>query len=140
MWKWRNERRLISRYAAAGLINGVVSISAIYACMSFGVSALVSNIAGYAVGLLISFSLSKVFVFESKRRTGPELRRFLFSFLVSFLLNLAVLTVLIESARVPALVAQIAAISVYVLVMFSLSRWVVFKAGIDDRLGESVVK
>ncbi len=65
--------------------------------MSSGVSALVSNIAGYAVGLLISFSLSKVFVFESKRRTGPELRRFLFSFLVSFLLNLAVLTVLTES-------------------------------------------
>jgi putative flippase GtrA len=140
MWKWRNERRLISRYAVAGLINGVVSVSAIYVCMFFGVSALASNVAGYAAGLLISFSLSKVFVFESKRRTGPELKRFLLSFLVSFLLNLVVLTVLTESTRVSAFIAQFAAISVYVLVMFSLSRWVVFKAGVDDQLSESVAK
>ena len=140
MWKWRNERRLISRYAVAGLINSVVSISAIYVCMFLGVSALASNVAGYAVGLLISFSLSKVFVFESRRRTGPELRRFMLSFLLSFLLNLVVLGALTESARVSAFVAQLAAISVYVLMMFSLSRWVVFKAGIDEHLGDGAAK
>ena len=140
MWKWRHERRLISRYALAGLLNGVVSISTIYVCMSAGVSPLISNVAGYAVGLLISFSLSKVFVFESKLRTGPEFRRFLLSFLLSFLLNLAVLSALTESAQVSPFVAQLAAISAYVLVMFSLSRWVVFKAGIDEHSSGGAAK
>jgi len=140
MWKWRNERWLISRYAVAGLLNGVVSISAIYVCMSLGVSPFVSNVAGYAVGLLISFSLSKIFVFESKRQTGPELRRYLLSFLLSFLLNLVVLGALTESAQVSAVVAQLAAISVYVLLMFLLSRWVVFKDGVDEQLSEGAAK
>lgn len=140
MWKWRNERRLLRRYVIAGLINGVVSVSAIYVCMAFGVSPLTANVAGYSVGMVISFSLSKTFVFESKRRTGPELLRFVLSFLVSFLLNLVVLSVLISKGGVSPIVAQLAAISAYVLLMFSLSRWVVFKGGVDDRLTERTAK
>jgi putative flippase GtrA len=124
----------------AGLLNAVVSLSTIYFCLSSGVSPLMSNISGYAVGLLVSFTLSKAFVFESRRRTGPELGRFVVAFILSFGANLVVLGVLTESGLVAPFVAQLAAISTYVVMMFSLSRWVVFKAGVDDRLAERSAK
>lgn len=140
MSKWRTERRLLSRFALAGLLNAVVSLSTIYVCLSSGVSPLMSNISGYAVGLVISFTLSKAFVFESRRRTGPELGRFVVAFILSFGANLVVLGVLTESGLVAPFVAQLAAISTYVVMMFSLSRWVVFKAGVGDRLAQRSAK
>jgi putative flippase GtrA len=131
---------MLSRYIVAGLLNAVVSLSAIYICLVSGLTPLVSNVTGYAVGILISFTLSKAFVFESRRRTGPELRRFVVAFVVSFAANLAVLELLTRSGQVAPFVAQLAAISTYVLLMFSLSRWVVFRAGVDERLAERSAK
>jgi len=131
---WRAEGRRFGRYLIAGCLNAVVSLSAIYICLKIGVSSISSNIFGFSVGLLISFSLSKIFVFESKRRTGPELRRFVASFAISFAANLATLESLSSIASSSPFLAQLIAISVYVTMMFSLGRWVIFKAGVDDQL------
>jgi putative flippase GtrA len=136
MSKWRDERRVVTRYIAAGLLNAVVSLSTIYGCLAAGLSPLVANVAGYAVGILISFSLSKMFVFESRRRTGPEFRRYVVAFAFSFMVNLAVLEVLTRSPRIAPFVAQLIAISTYVLLMFAFSRWVIFKGGLEERLAQ----
>ena len=140
MSKWRTEGRILSRYVIAGLLNAAVSLSAIYVCLVAGLPPLVSNVTGYAVGILISFTLSKTYVFESRRRTGPELRRFIVAFILCFVANLVVLEFLTRGGEVAPFVAQLAAISTYVLLMFSLSRWVVFRAGVDDRQAERSAK
>ena len=126
----------MGRYVVVGLLNAVVSLSTIYVCLVAGLSALLSNVAGYAVGILISFTLSKAFVFESRRRTGPELLRFVVAFVISFAANIMILEILTRSGRLAPFVVQLAAIGTYVLMMFSLSRWVVFRGGVDDRVAE----
>jgi putative flippase GtrA len=140
MSKWRTERRILSRYAVAGLLNAVVSLSAIYVSLASGLSPVVANVIGYAVGILISFTLSKTFVFESRQRTGPEMRRYTVAFIISFAANLAVLELVTRGSQVAPFVAQLAAISTYVLLMFALCRWVVFRAGVEERLAARSAK
>ena len=134
MSRWRAEGRRFSRYLVAGGLNAVVSLSVIYICLRIGVSSIVSNVIGFSVGILISFSLSKIFVFESKRRTGPELRRFAACFAISFAANLATLEALSSVGEISPFLVQLIAISVYVAMMFSFGRWVIFKAGVADQL------
>lgn len=134
--KWRHERQHFVRYLIAGGLNAAISFPTIYICLTLGFSPLLSNIGGFSVGILISFFLAKRFVFQSRRRTRPEMARFVLAFCVSFLANILALEFLTLQTDVPQMVAQLGAISVYVGMMFCLSRLVVFRAGIDDRLRE----
>ena len=59
--------------------------------MAIGFSPVVSNVAGYAVGLMLGFVLSKKFVFRSNGRFVAESVRYLIAFIISFLFNLLVL-------------------------------------------------
>lgn len=119
------------------MLNAAVGFSAIYAGLLLGLTSWVANASGYLVGLLFSFLTSKAFVFRSRERTGPELWRFVAAFLVSFGANLAVLGVLTRGDILPPILAQAAAVFTYVLVMYPLSRWVVFKQAAPDQLGST---
>ena len=133
---WRLERRHLFRYLVAGGLNAAVSFPTIYVCLIMGFSPIVSNIGGFSVGILISFFLSKSFVFESRRRSRPEAAKFVLAFCVSYLANILALEFLTRHTDFPQMVAQVGAISVYVGMMFCLGRLVVFRGGINDRLRE----
>jgi len=137
MSRFRSERRFLSRYAVAGLLNAAVGFFAIYVGLLLGLSPWVANASGYLVGLLFSFLTSKAFVFKSRGRTGPELWRFVAAFLVSFGANLAVLEVLTRRDVLPPILTQATAVFTYVLVMYPLSRWVVFRQVVPDQSGSA---
>ena len=119
---------LVARFLAAGVINTVVGFSVIIVLMLMGIDAITSNIAGYAIGLLLSFTLNRQFVFLAHGKVSREFATFLVAFGVSFGANLACLQLLITRLAVSPFAAQVVAAAVYSCLMFVICRYFVFSA------------
>jgi putative flippase GtrA len=124
---------LIWRFALAGTLNSIVGFSAIFFLMALGVSPLLANLAGYALGLSIGFKTSKSFVFRSKGKWAVEGVRFIATFGLSYLANILVLAATLDWLAFPPFLAQTAAVSTYVVVMYLLSYFFVFSNTLDAR-------
>ena len=119
------------RFGVAGLANTVVGFGIITALdIGMHVRPAIANTAGYAVGIALSFILSRHFVFRSRRAAKSSGPRFLISAAIAFIANLAVLTVaghLLGDAAPFRLAAQALGMSVYTLTLFMLGRFWAFK-------------
>jgi len=118
---------LVSRFVAGGALNTAFGFAVIFLLMALGVAAVTANVSGYAIGLLLSFTVNRRFVYRAGGAIFRELLRYSGAFLSSFVINLAVLQILIRYAQVNAFVAQIIATLIYVVMMFSLCRMFVFR-------------
>ncbi|WP_162941300.1 GtrA family protein [Achromobacter sp. B7] len=114
------------RYAISGGLNTAIGFGIIFVLMALGVPAVLANILGYTVGFIQSFFFSKKFVFRSKGKIASEGLRYLYIFLISFLVNLAVLKIFLTYEVKPVL-AQLAAAGVYSGFMYVLSARLVFR-------------
>ncbi len=128
MFSLSGDAALVSRFLAGGAFNTMFGLAVIFVLMAVGVGAMVANIAGYGSGLLLSFVVNRRFVFRATGAISCELLRFIVAFLSSFLANLATLHVLTRYTQVDPFVAQLIAISVYVVLMFGLCRAFVFRS------------
>ncbi|HEX3896586.1 MAG TPA: GtrA family protein [Rudaea sp.] len=117
---------LLARYSLAGVVNGIVSYSVIFACMALGLTPGISNALGYGAGLVTSFLQSKHWVFRSHGRMLDEWLRFVVVFLISYAANFATLKACI-SAGVNVYLAQLIACAAYVAVSFVLNSKFVFR-------------
>lgn len=116
----------VTRYLGSGALNTVVGFAVIFLLMALGVSPIVSNIAGYAVGLLLGFTVSRSFVFRSDGHIFSEGARYLICFCVSFVVNLFVLTYALEVLHLSKELSQIVAASTYTVLMYIFSYYLVF--------------
>ena len=126
MSRWKGEAARLMRYAISGGLNTLVGFGIIFLLMGFGVSAVLANIVGYTIGFIQSFFFSKKFVFRSDGKMASEALRYLYLFVICFLLNLAVLKILL-AYEVKPLLAQLAAACTYSGFMYVLSAWFVFR-------------
>ncbi|MES2618782.1 MAG: GtrA family protein [Bacteroidota bacterium] len=124
---WKKEAVYVTRYAGSGLINTAVSFVVILSAMALNFSPMISNILGYAVGFTMGFVLSKKFVFRSNGHFVTESVRYMLAFLTSFLVNLLVLHVALSYLSFNAVTAQVLAAASYTLLMYVLTRLLVFK-------------
>lgn len=122
-----NEAAYISRYSGSGVVNTIVGFIVIFSAMALGFSPMISNVAGYAVGFMLGFVLSKKFVFRSNGHFVIESIRYLFAFVISFLFNLLVLRITLTYFYLHAVTSQIAAAMCYTLLMYILTRLFVFQ-------------
>lgn len=125
MSNWRAESALLSRYVGSGMLNTVAGFAVIFALMAVGVSPLWSNAAGYAVGLVLGFVVTKKLVFRSNGHFVGESVRYLAAFAVCFGLNVWALQALL--GQVSAVMAQLGAAVVYTGSMYVLTRFLVFQ-------------
>ncbi|HHJ34345.1 MAG TPA: GtrA family protein [Gammaproteobacteria bacterium] len=116
----------ITRYTGSGVINTVVGFLVILSAMAMGVSPVFSNVAGYAVGFVSGFVLSKKFVFRSNGHFVTESIRYLIAFIVSFLSNLLILHLALTYLYLHPVISQICAAVVYTALMYILTRFFVF--------------
>jgi putative flippase GtrA len=123
---WRKEATYFTRYAGSGVINTIVGFFVIFSAMAVGVSPMTSNVAGYAVGFILGFVLSKKFVFRSDGHFVAESIRYLIAYIISFLFNLLVLRLAINYFNFHVVVSQVAAAASYTLLMYILTRVFVF--------------
>lgn len=94
--------------------------------MALGVSPVISNIAGYAVGLLLGFTVSRSFVFRSDGHMLSEGGRYILCFCICFLANLFVLTYSLDTLQLSKEISQLIAAGTYTVLMFLLSYHFVF--------------
>ncbi|SEU03197.1 GtrA family protein [Variovorax sp. OV084] len=119
--------RQLLRFAVVGVLNTVVGYAVIFACMYLaGLSPVASNIAGYACGLVVSYTLNRTFTFRSAAGKKREIVRFLSIFMAAYLANIGVLMLLIDHAGMHKGWAQLVAGAVYTGLFYVFSKYYVF--------------
>jgi len=132
MSKWRTETAYLGRYAGSGVLNTLAGFSVIFILMAFKVPPILANIGGYLFGLVLGFFLSKKLVFRSEGHISSESIRYLAAFLASFIMNLIVLQFALGVFHWEAIFAQLLAAATYTIMMYLLSRLLVFRAGVKS--------
>ncbi|QIL70095.1 GtrA family protein [Diaphorobacter sp. HDW4B] len=105
-------------------MNAITGLGTIAALTYFDVNPIIANMAGFAVGMLFSFTLAKFFVFRRRNNTKNQMRRYVISFVAAYGLNIFVLWIM--EGRLHNGMAQIMAISTYVVLMYILMRFYIF--------------
>lgn len=123
---------VILRFAIAGLLNTAVGLSVTLALdIGLGVSPALSNAAGYAVGIMVSWLLQRRFVFRSDQSGWATKARWITVIAVSFAVNQGVLYalgLLLGDEPLMRTASQIVAMGTYTVVQFVLMRLWVFRA------------
>lgn len=123
------------RYIVAGLINSIfgytVFLTSFYV-LSFG--SYISNILAYGLGLIVSLIQMRTWVFPSGEILVKYAIKFLMIYIVSYLLNLAVFTVLLSVNEIVPPIAQIGAMGVYSLSFFILSKKFLHRQVFESKL------
>ena len=117
----------ILRFATVGVVNTLVGYAVIFLCMyGLGLNPVISNIIGYGVGLITSFTLNRSYTFRSTAAVGPQVVRFLVFFAFAYLVNLGVLIGMTQYLGIGGGISQIVAGAAYSIVFFLLSHYFVF--------------
>lgn len=119
------------RYGLVGVLNTAVGYAVILGLdLGLHLNPFLANAGGYAVGLLVSFALSRSFVFRSQdsvRKAGP---RYLAAVAAAFLLNQLVMgaaRALLPDAPLGHAASQFAGMIGYTGALFLLSYFWVFR-------------
>jgi putative flippase GtrA len=116
------------RFLTVGVFNTVFGYCIIFACMYLGdLSAEVSNVIGYAVGLTTSYLLNRNYTFKSRQGRGGEIVRFVVVFAIAYAANFLTLILLIRELGVHEGVSQILAGAVYVAASYAMNKFYVFR-------------
>lgn len=126
MFNWKSKSVYFARYLGSGALNTIVGFTVIFILMAMGVSPVVSNISGYAVGLLLGFIVSKKFVFRSDGHIGSEGIRYIICFFISFFVNLMVLTYALDVLQLGKEMSQVVSAITYTILMYLFSYYLIF--------------
>jgi putative flippase GtrA len=115
------------RFLVVGIVNTFAGLAVIYVC-KWALSApdLAANLAGYMVGLAISYILNARWTFAFRGRFNSALGRFAGTVLVGYLANLAVVSTALRLGQMNGYLAQAVGVAPYALVMYLGSRYYVF--------------
>lgn len=117
-------------FCAVGSLNTVAALIVIILCSEIlGLYYILSNIAGYAVGLGIGFILHRRFSFRRPDKTMVPRRafiKFLIVFALAYIIQLAVVAYCIEAHNVPEIPAQITGIITYTVLNFLGNKFYTF--------------
>lgn len=118
------------RYGVAGVFNTLVGFSIILILeLGLGLAAHLANAVGYAVGICVSFVLSKVFVFKARQTKRSAPLRYVVAVAAAFALNQGVLSLarlVLPTGPLWSVAAQGSAAVSYTAALFLLSHFWVF--------------
>ncbi|MBT9551224.1 MAG: GtrA family protein [Hydrogenophaga sp.] len=120
-----SEKGYLLRYFGAGMVNAATGLGTIALLTALNANPVISNIIGFSIGMLFSFTLAKFFVFKKRNNTQIQIKRYALSFALAYGLNILVL--LLIKDRMHDAIAQTISITTYVVVMYILMRHYIFK-------------
>lgn len=123
----------LMRFAVVGVINTFSALIVIYALMLLGANAYLSNLIGYSVGLVISFTLNRKWTFRSDEAGLRILHRFLAAVCAAYGTNVAAVYLCIEAGISP-YYAQLIGLPVYTAIYYILGKKFVFTTRKDAEL------
>jgi len=118
--------RSIYRFPIVGLINTFIGLLVIYLCKIIGLDDVVSNVAGYSVGIFVSFFLNKKWTFSYRGSNFSAVLKFSVVTAVAYVLNLLVVLFLLDVVGINGFLAQAAAVPIYAFATYFGYRWFVF--------------
>lgn len=128
------------RFAAVGLLNTALGYTIILAALAFGCGDIVSNILGYAGGLMLGFILNSRWTFSNAAglRKGTVLR-YTVSFVIAYGANLAVVFTALSIGLTKNPWVHLAGIGVYsILFYLASSRFVFVPAHLHNNSDDTV--
>ncbi len=108
------------------MLNTAVGFATILGLTAMGVSPLLANTGGYAVGLLFGFAVNRHYVFGPSHSPARDLRRYASAFGACFFGNLGVLKLSLAAGLTP-IPAQFLAAASYTVAMYVACRVFVFR-------------
>lgn len=116
------------RYVFVGLLNTGIGLCFIYAFLFFfGLTDIQANFCGYALGLVVSYTLHKTWTFQHTGSISSSLPKYVVVTVFAYLANLAVVVVAHRQLQVNVYLAQLLGVGVYVVVGFLGNRYVSFR-------------
>lgn len=116
------------KYGIVGLINTLITAVVIWVMMKcLGYSDIVSNVVGYAAGLLNSFVWNRQWTFHSTSGWWSSAIRFFVAFAVCYLMQLGVLMYLNTHLTIDSYYNQLIAMAFYTVVNFIMNKFYTFK-------------
>lgn len=117
------------KYGLVGVGNTLITAAVIWVMMKiFGTSDVVSNIIGYAVGLINSFVWNKKWTFNSSASWRSSALKFGVVFAVCYLLQLSFLLYLNATLTIDSYYNQLIAMVFYTIVNFIMNKFYTFKS------------
>ena len=111
------------KYSFVGIFNTIIGLGTILFLYNIlNLSYIISNIIGYALGLISSFILNKRWTFASKNHYSKEILPFLSVFIISYIVNLLSVIVAVEVITVDPNIAQVIGTLTYTIINFLLNR------------------
>ena len=118
----------IKRFLLVGIVNaisGYTLIILLYSLLNFHFY--LANFFGYLFGLIISFILNRKFVFKAKGKIKDQFLKFLFSFFLSYFLNIFAFYICYEFINLNYYLALLIACFFYSVSFFILCNFFTFK-------------
>jgi len=115
------------RFVIVGVINTIVGYGSYVIFVYLGIYYLIANILSYVVGTINSYIWNKYFTFKSKKRSFPELLRFIFVYVVQLLVNMGLLKLLVERFGMNKMIAGIPTLLVTTLISFFGHKYFSFR-------------
>lgn len=115
------------KYLFVGFINTIVGFGLIFILMFIGISPELSNFIGYMVGIVVSYTLNKIYTFKSKAHPKKEFPRFILSLLAAYCLNFLTLMFCIRIIHISSYISQIISGAVYTTSGFLFVKIFAFK-------------
>lgn len=125
---WYAASGQLVRFGLVGIMNTLVTLATIFILMEVaGLNYLLSNVCGYALGLVNSFIWNKLWTFKSSRPMLKEGAAFLVVFAVCYLVQSGALALMVERLHTPKLLAQVLAMVVYTGLNFAGNKLISFR-------------
>ena len=122
------DRKKIMRFLLVGIINAISGYTLIiFLCSILNLNFYLSNFTGYLFGLIISFILNRNFVFKVKGKFLIQLLKFIFSFFLSYFLNILVFYISSEFINLNYYLALLIASCFYSISFFISCNFFTFK-------------
>ena len=116
------------RFFLVGVINTMIGYLIICICMYLlELEPKVSNSIGYVLSFYISYILHRNLTFTSQKNKCVEIPRYLMVFVFSYLMNLLVLSFLVDNFRINNALSQMLAMATYVITSYLLNKIYTFK-------------
>jgi len=115
------------KYLLVGIINTIVGYVIIFSLMFVAVPPEISNIIGYIMGVIVCYTLNKVYTFQSKDHPKREFPKFVLSLLTSYGLNFLTLILCIHIFKVNPYISQIISGAVYTISGFVFLKYFAFR-------------
>jgi putative flippase GtrA len=124
--KLRFIKNELARFVFAGILNTLLTLAVFIGAIFLGVPYIVANVISWVIGILFSYSLNTIFVFD-KIHSIQRLLWFFSTYVVSFLVSTLMLIVFIESYQMNPISAQFIALPLIVLFNYMLSKYLIFR-------------